>query len=58
MLLVIPHAGPSYCGTCDVSTGDPVPHGKERGWMWQRADGCVVLELFLDHSAVHAPSPA
>lgn len=57
-LRVSPAGGPSYCETCDTFTGPAPPRDHSGSYLWRRADGSLVLELYLDHSAVHAPSPA
>lgn len=57
-LHVCPAGGASYCESCEVFTGAPAQHDHSPGYPWRRADGRQVLELYLDHSAVHAPSPA
>ncbi len=57
--LPVPLAGgPSYCAACQASTGVGLNPSPGRGWMWKRADGVEVLELYLNHAEVHAPSPA
>lgn len=57
-LPVPPPTRMSYCTACDVFTGTAMRYGRADSFLWQRADGRKVLMLFVDHSAVHRPSPA
>ena len=57
-LRVTPGGAPSYCDLCEVFTGLGMPPSHIQGWVWRRADGGEVLELFVDHAEVHVPSPA